>query len=280
MSPERYSLLEAKDSKGTIDTQELSANQPARETIGRLIKQSRYRRSTIESPNTAIEIEGKKFTIERIEDGDSPDVPKVLELFYVGFDAAEVETEESFKNSIEGRTEFGTPVTPYIIFAVKDEEGKIISAFGGTLLDFEGSDNQSEKECALQVWYIVSDKTIRQNGIARELYISGLMQAVQEADAQNKKLTFAIGECASTAEVFWNKVGWKRIYLEKGNKRTYEELRYIQPPMRWNTETGEIAEDTHEVAQHFMIDSMGPSTHTKQNFLQSSLAFMEGYAWP
>lgn len=252
--------------------------QPALKAAEALTQKSRFQRSTLESPNCELEIGEKRYQVELIESGDHPDLAQVQNLFLASFKEAEVDPEEILRAAVEGKTPWDTKELPYRVYIVKDAEGKVVSMVSGGLLPMRDHGGSDTGESVFMVGYAVTAKDARQGGLAREAYTSALIGAAADAEAQDRKLAFAAGECTYTSEEFWNRVGWKRVYAadSPGETKSYFELKYVQPAVDFDEETGEPAEDAGEAPEHLMIDSFNRMPPTKEQIAQTVEAF---YQW-
>ncbi len=250
---------------------------PAEQDIERLIAQSKFKRLHPDSPSTQIEVGERRFTIESLEQSDHPDLSQVQGLFEKTFGAAEVDPEEILRSSVEGKTPEGFEDIPQRIHVIKDEKGVVVSTVTGGLLDLMDEEGLPTNKLMFMVAYAVTDPNARQGGLAREAYISAILDAAKSAKAEGKELVFAAGECTSTSEKFWNTVGWKRAYIAEGDdKKSYSEVEYVQPALDFDVETGAPAKNAGEAAEHFMVDSFGPHTPTKEAIFKAVQAF---YQW-
>lgn len=250
--------------------------QPVWNTIQKLQKESGFKRSNPNFANTTLEIEGKQYQIEVVEDKDSPVLSQVQQLFTDTFGEEEVDPEEILRAAVAGETPFGTEDEIKYKVIVLKEGDKVVSVVAGGHLDLRDKQGNPTKETMLMIGYAVTDKNIRQGGLAREAYISALIDAAVEAQKQGKKFTFAAGECTFTSERFWNRVGWKRVYAQTGSKQEYTELPYIQPALDFDPETGDIATGAGEAPEHLMIDSFDQAPPDKKRIIQTVEAF---YRW-
>jgi hypothetical protein len=108
-----------------------------------------------------------------------------------------------------------------------------------------------------------------------------LVDATKEAQSEGRTLKFAIGECTSTSEKYWNSVGWKRAYGKTEKENEYKEIEYVQPALDFDEDTGKIAEDAGEAPEHMMIDNFGSATITKADIVRSCKAFTDyNIEWP
>lgn len=258
-------------------------NQPVWRTIRSLQERSKYNRIPSNVPSCTVEKEGRAYKIERIESSKDETLGEVYQLLVDTFGPEEVESEEILRNAVDGLTPFGAPEdTKYKIYVIKDQDGKVASFLNGGLFDLLDSDDNPTGEMVFLVAYVVTNPNLRQGGLAREAYISALIDASCEAQVANKKLLFAAGEAKFTSELFWNNVGWKRIYVQKGsNKKEYSELEYIQPALAFDQKTGEVAEGAGEIAEHLMVDRLGQPYPDKTRLLQVVDALYRwSHLWP
>lgn len=239
--------------------------QPSSNFINRLQEKSSFERSDNMSANCTIESEGQRFKIEVIEDGKDPALSDVQKLLEETFGEEEVDEEEIMRSSVDGVTPWKTEDAKYRVVTIRDHENKLISVFTGSQLDLLDNDGEPTGESVYYVGYAVTSPDARQKGLAREAYISAITDAAKNAQAEGRTLKFAIGECTYTSEKFWNNVGWKRMYAQKGDKKEYGELKYIQPALDFDENTGKIAEGAGEMPEHLMIDSFGRMPPSKED---------------
>lgn len=244
----------------------------AKRSMERLMEGSPFARQNPDSPNTTIELGERKFTVSSIENGEHPDVEAVQNLLVKIFGEEEVDPIEYLKSGIEGKTPSGEEdETAYRVHIVKDEEGNIVSMVSGGLMDLRGV---GEYKSMYMVAYAVTDPDSREKGLAREAYISAIIDAARSAAAEGKELAMVAGECTYTSERFWNKVGLKRGYISKvGNENEYRELEYVQPAIEFNKKTGAVKKGAGEVPEHLMIDTFGQQHPTKEVFMSAIDAF-------
>ena len=268
--------------KGMVEvprTPERRQEEPiAQQALARLMQSSKFTRLDASTADTTIENNGQQFQIEMVPDGKSETLSKVQKLFIDTFGAEEVDPEEILRHAVDGENPWGeTGQTMYRVHVVKDSKGEVVSTVAGGRLQLFQSDGQPMDKQMFMIAYAVTDKNARQGGLAREAYISAIMQAAKDAQAEGKKLSFAAGECTSTSEEFWNSVGWKRPYAESASQPgTYEELRYVQPALDFDPATGAPTEDAGVVPEHMMIDSFEGTPPTKEDVLAAVRAF---YTW-
>lgn len=261
------------------ETQQTAADK----RIASLVKASEFTRSNADSTNCEIEFtpengEKEKYTIELIENGESPDLDKVQKLFEDIFGKEEVDPVDVLKNAVDGNTAFGTKdEVKYKIYVVKDSKGEVVSTLAGGLLDLQDNQGNSTGETVFMLAYAVTKKNLQRKGFAREAYISALIGARKEAEERNRKFSFTAGECVHTSEDFWNAVGLKRGYLADTQKQSgFKELKYIQPALDFDPKTGEVAKDAGTAPEHLMVDSLGGDQATKTQVGRMVKAF---YRW-
>jgi len=251
-------------------------SQPAWKDIEALKRQSRGTRSSETSPSCTVEIEGKNYTIEHVELGESKTLLEVQNLLEKTFGKEEIDPLEIMQQAVNG-VEFDVPSeVKYKVFAVRDPEGKVVSTVCGGNLDLRDTSDKPTGETMFMVAYAVTDKNVKQGGLAREAYISALMDSVSEAEKNGKKFTMAAGECTYTSEKFWNKLGWKRVYLQTGDAQTYTEARYVQSALDFDEKTGKPTEDAGEAPEHLMVRCFDRQTPSKEKIQSAIRAF---YRW-
>jgi len=132
------------------------------------------------------------------------------------------------------------------------------------------------------IGYAVTAKNARQCGIAREAYISAIMQVATESEQEGKELLLAGGEATYTSEEFWNSVGWKRVYAERDDApRLYEEIRYVQPALDYDLATGDVAEGANSKPEHLMLDIFEAPAPDRECLLATVRAFYDWCnCWP
>ena len=135
-----------------------------------------------------MEIGERRFKIETIEHRDSPDLSQVQDLFVDTFGEAEVDPEEILRSAVEGKTPWGTEDdTKYRVHIIKDAEGKVISTLTGGRLDLLDKESKPTGKQMFMVAYAVTDPNARQGGLAREAYISAIMDAAQKAKEEGNE---------------------------------------------------------------------------------------------
>jgi hypothetical protein len=255
-------------------TPESQESQPALKRIAELRAKSQFERVMGEnSPATKIRNkEGKEFSISTVESGNDPALDEVQALFERTFGEDEVDPIETMKFAVDGVTESGEEDTPYRVVPIHNEKQELVGTFAGAPLEMLDEDGNETGHSVYFVGYAVTDPSVRQAGLAREAYISALMDAVEQADKQKQKLSFSIGECTATSEHYWNSVGWKRVYVKDPNTEEHIEVPYIQPALDFNRETGDPT--MSEVPEHLMIDSFSGSP-SKNDIASAYMALIE-----
>ena len=90
--------------------------------------------------------------------------------------------------------------------------------------------------------------------LRHELYLQSVERGQQLAKKEGKKLTMVATEAGKEDEQFLNSVGSGRLYFRNKDGKM-EELKYVQPPLDFDTDTGEVAADVGagESPNHLMI---------------------------
>lgn len=251
-------------------------------TLNRLMAQSKFKRLDPSNPDAIIEANGERYTIEMVPNGQSEMLSGVQKLFVKTFGTEEVDPEEILRAAVDGKTPWGNDdMTKYSVHVIKDSRGEVLSTVAGGRLPLRNGDGSSRGKQMFMVAYAVTDEKLRQSGLAREAYISVIQQAAREAQADGQELAFAAGECTYTSENFWNSVGWKRPYAHVPGKEGVEELKYVQPALDFDKETGGVAEGSGVAPEHLMINSFEQSPPGKEDVLATVRAFYEWCnTWP
>ncbi|MFA5106715.1 MAG: hypothetical protein WC497_00110 [Patescibacteria group bacterium] len=256
-------------------------SQPALKEIESLVEKSSFTRSTTASPECTIERSGKTFTIESIEQADHPDIDKIQAMMVKAFSEEEVEPEEIMRSAIEGKDPWGHECVPLRYYTVKDEQGEVLAFCSGGLLDMKDTAGKSTGESVFLTTFAMTDKDKGVLGATYEAYISAIIGAAQEAQAQGKKLSFVAGPTEASSEKFWNATGWKRIYADtsSGDQKSLRELKYVEPSLDFDPATGEPTSD-QAVYEHLMVQAFGDRQITKENVRSITQAYSDWSEWP
>jgi hypothetical protein len=79
-----------------------------------------------------------------------------------------------------------------------------------------------------------------------------MMQAAADAHSGGRRFSMIAGEATSGSERAWNSVGRRRVYVETGPNE-YSELRYVQPALDFDLNTGLPTDGAGEAAEHIMV---------------------------
>ena len=218
----------------------------------------------VTSTLTSVET-GATFSVEIASPEDSQTVETVYSLLKSTFGPDELADLDVMRNSWRGITPYGTP-TPgrNRLFVLRDEDGIIQSLLTVGNIDVYGEDGNPTGETAMLRGYSYSNPALRRTGFARELHISALQYAALLAQQQGKDLRLVGSEAVTSAEPAWNSVGLKRVYRPTpiGNgEYSLDELPYVQPALRFDSQTGEVSEAA-DVPEHLMVDGLGANIGT------------------
>lgn len=248
---------------------EAKNNQSIWPKIEELAQNSKGERDVLR-PDCNLKLEGNNFKINTIRSKDDPALEKVFDLLEKYFKEDELNTRESFMQKMEGLTKNGDKRPAYRCFYVEDENKNVIATRVAENFPLQNKEGGQTNENIFYGLYIVIDKDYRSTGIARELYISALIDAAIESQKEKKDLTALIAECTPASEKLMNTVGLKKVYFK--NENQFQEFEYYQPAIEFDTDTGENI--TQEVAEHIMIHNTpakGPLTKELFHQILSSL---------
>lgn len=227
---------------------EAKNNQSIWAKIEELSQNSKGRRDVLQ-PDCNVKLEGNNFEIHTIRSKEDPALEKVFDLLEKYFKEDELNTRESFIRKMEGLTKDGDKRPAYRCFYVEDENKNVIATRVAENFPLQDKEGKETNENIFYGLYIVIDKEYQSTGLARELYISALIDAAVESQKENKDLTALVAECTPASEKLMNTVGLKKIYFKDENQ--FKEFEYYQPAIEFDTETGENT--TQEVAEHIMV---------------------------
>lgn len=231
-----------------------SSNNSLANRINELREKSQYSSFQEREVNCVIKNkDGEEFEIEKIEDSNDPKLKDVILLLKETFGKEEVDSDEVLMAAIDGKSAWGTLRDKYNIVTICDKEKNLMATCVGSVLNKNISETSLIDGMFYYVAYIATNPSIKKSGLAREAYISSLIDAEKIAQDNNNKLNFSVGECSSSSEHFWNNVGEKRIYIKKDME--YKELPYVLPAITFNLETGDPAVNNVAIPLHMMLDS-------------------------
>ncbi len=263
------------------EIQKVQEKQPAMLRVAELVAQdSRWTRSTVLSPTceiTSKETEGRTYQIEVVTDPESPELKLVQDILVETFSAAEVDPIEYLQAGVKGERVGGRKdVAKYQVYVIKDK-GEVVALYTGGTLSLKDNTGLETGEMVLMGAYAVTVGSHLRQGLARELYTSALIGALQEAESQGKKLVGVIGETTTASEKAWESVKRGRVYVEDKSPDgvvTRTEVPYVQPALDFD-DTGLPEEGTGESPEHLMVDSFGQSTFSKEKLLAMVRAMYE-----
>ncbi len=222
------------------------------------------------------------FEIETLLDAEHPLFNDAYSLLFKEFKSNELDPKPLMAEQMRG-FRCGYPIddkgTRAVLFTLsKNIESKnnedqninkkeVTSVLDGILFPLQDNQGMFTNECAFMVSYVNTkkDKENRENdyrryGFGRELMIAAYKYA--KIKAESRSFIGAVGECTYTSRDFWEKVGWKRIYIKKKGAELakWEEITYVQPPLDFDTETGEIVEGSGDAPEHLMVNLFDENT--------------------
>lgn len=237
-------------------------NLPCKRKIEELIssflphsKDKAFRLNDEISINIELLFKSEKLNLSIIDPSDSTTIDKVYDLFSKFFFSGELVGKNIIVRNMHGLSKHFTKRPQYRLFAVKNSinESEVIGArimeqiprFNKNLLD-------TGKNILYAIYIAVDKKYQGCTGIAKQLYISSLIDAVIEAEKIGRVLDSIVAECYDATENLQNSVGLKRVYFKNGIYLT--ELNYRQPHLSFNTITGNPTEPIgKESKEHFMM---------------------------
>lgn len=225
---------------------------------------SKYSRDQLMSPECVITGPGGTFNIIRAQSDD--EIAQGYELLCENLSKAEVEPLNRLTRNVRGVRLCDRP-TCYRLFLAINEDGLVVAVYAGSLMDLD------HRHAVFIGTYAATRHCHARRGLMRELFISGLMQAVMDADELGEELALIIGDCTQSSEHMWNAVGRKRLCMQ--TSVGVKEVDFLQPAIRFNLDTGLPADGLEPVKEHLMVRSLGPEI-TKRLIIQAVGAY---YRW-
>lgn len=251
--------------------QEAAKEQPAWETVRRLRAASHFEKDNEAVPTGELKRGEEVFRIERVGEEDEAVLAEAYALLGQAFLPEELDPLEVTQEALA--KENGQK---YRILALRNAEGEMINLNAGGILDLADEDGPTGRT-VLAGYYGVTAGPYRKKGLAREMCAAAIQDAAIVSQRQGKKLGFFAGETTPSAEKPWNKVGLKRVYIRHGEgaEKNYEELRYLSPPVDFDRQTGQPAQDRPPVAEHFMVRSFDHLPPSKEDMKMIFKSFVE-----
>ncbi len=252
---------------------EAQENQIAWNKIKDLIEGSKTKRKNL-NPETTIEIGEEIFEIKQIKTKGDEKILDVVSLLEKHFKPEELNTTESFLEKIEGKNLDGTKRPAYRCFYIVDNLNNIIATRVSENIPLKNKEGFETDKNIFYGLYIAIEEKYRSLGMARELYISALIDSMIESQRENKKLSYLIAECTPRSEYLMNTIGLKKIFLK--NQNNLKEFEYIQPTLEFNATTGQ--EEKQGAPEHLMLCNLQNSGDiNKENFYEVLFSLYNQY---
>jgi hypothetical protein len=226
-----------------------------------------------ESINTPLMFKGEELELFSVSPLDKEIIDKTYDLLSKFFVKGELVTKAAIVRNLYGLSKKFKPRPKYRLFCVKNSANDIIGARIMEQIPFL----DSKTENVLYAVYIALDKRYQgSTGVAKQLYISSLIDAVIEAEKNQKKLRLIVAECSDATENLQNSVGLKRVYFKK--EKVLRELNFKQPYMKFDTMTGKpIQKDEGENKEHFMIGIFEKKEISKDDLYNGIVSLFNQY---
>jgi hypothetical protein len=242
-----------------------------------------------ELPDGRLKIETsdeKTYYVKSVEDPNDPAIREVMKILASEFATEELPETDTLQMAIQmalagnknpDRNDY------YMFELLTDGEGKPLGAALGLYAPLYDKKGNKTGKGAAMTGYIVVRKEHRGAFTSMEPFRRLVRDSTREAGRRGEKLDMITGECVTAVEIGMNRYGGYRCYLELQDG-SLEELKYYQPPLTWNPETGEPTADSGIAAEHFMIGKTdGTGEVSKEDAMSSIRAFHDYvYAkfWP
>lgn len=237
-------------------------NLPCKKTIDELLssflphsKDKAFRLNDEISINTELLFKSEKLNLSIVDPSDSVTIDKVYDLFSKFFFNGELVSKSGIIRNMHGLSKHFTKRPQYRLFAVKNSANDC-DVIGARILEqiplLDRNLSDTGKNILYAIYIAVDKKYQGCTGIAKQLYISSLIDSVIEAEKIGRTLNAIVAECYDATENLQNSVGLKRVYFKDGIYLT--ELNFRQPHLSFNTITGNPTEPIgKESKEHFMM---------------------------
>lgn len=252
-------------------------NEPIWQKIVELTSTSRIKRDRMTSCCTLC-VNNEKLFIKTVKTGNEEPVDRMLDLIESTFTQDQISNRDIFKKKIDGKTPLGEDRPKYKCFYVENETGKIVATRIAEQIPLKDLSGSITNKNIFYGIYIVVKPQYKGTGIARELYVSALIDALIDAYRENKSIDLIIAECTQYSENLMNAVGLKRIYFNNNTGLT--EFQYKQPAIEFDVGTGEKI--SGEPAAHLMVCQLGEEALTKEKTKQVIISLYDQFrqTWP
>lgn len=202
------------------------------------------------------EVLRQQYTIEVLDSPEHPSLPAAYDLLSQRFSSEELDPMEIMRDQMRGKR-YGHEIDPNgtkaILFAIKNEKGEVVTTLDGGVLPLRDEKGELTGESVFMVFYVTTKPELEGLGLGREIMITAYQYAAQEAKRRGVKLIGGAGECTWTSRKYWERLGWRRTYTEMQDG-SLAEVPYVQPPLAFELNTGEVEEGSGDAPEHFMID--------------------------
>jgi hypothetical protein len=245
---------------------------PAMSELLKLISRSKERgntRDTFSGPDCTVTNmqTGESFKISVIRETEDARLRAVQQMMEDTFDPTEVDTFETLSESVEIGEDPTIEISGYKIICVYNGEGELVAlTTGGHLKMLDDKDEPTEVSAYVRC-YSICRPEYRQSGLVREAYISAFIDCINESRESGLDFRYVVSEAVSSSEPYQNATNLKRIYVQAGDKHTYREVAYVQPPLDYDSDTGLPAEGAGPAAEHLMVRRFDGKTPRREDLI-------------
>lgn len=231
------------------------------------------------SINTELLFRGEKLKLSIVGPDDFVTIGQAYSLFRKFFVHGELISKSALIRKMNGLTKYLTKRPQYRLFTIKNSEngGSVIGARILEQIPMLDKNLLDTGKNILYAIYIVVDKRYQgRTGLAKQLYISSLIDAVIKAEEMNRSLDAIVAECSDATETLQNSVGLKRVYFKNGIYLT--ELNFKQPHLLFNPVTGVPTKPVgKENREHFMMSLFDKRIITKRDLEDGVRSLLRQY---
>lgn len=194
----------------------------------------------------------EKFDIELINDPESPTLPKAYQVLAETFKPEEMDSLEIIQEKMNGLRYGQDMGGKAFALAIKNANEEVQATLIGGLMPLYKEQGEATNDRVLIIFYMAIKDKMKKFGFGREAMIDAYKYAQEEVKKEKSNFVGAAGECTYTSRDYWEKFGWRRVYVKNENG-PIEEIPYAQPPMAYDLKTGEPAEGAGVAPEHLMV---------------------------
>lgn len=260
---------------------EKEGQKTAQRFIDQLRSKSPYQRERLN--DGALQLTAEKegpYRVESIESKEHPNVGKAHRLLVEKYGEDEVDPYmpdkpewDNFGSSWDWHSDSDTHDLGYYMMHTAEKGGNVEAVTASTHIPLKNPDGEMSGDSILQVgWHATKDDG-KIPTLGSEVLAESLEAGQARAQRRGENLTMVVAEEGEGQEKVFNEIGGGRLYF-RNKQGKLEELRYVQPPLDWHTDSGKP--DSEDSPSHLNIAlTSGEKTITRDQLIEAVRAIYE-----